>query len=78
MSGEYERLKTWLETLGISTASQSAVVEDGVATVEEEGVDEVSSVVLDDIYEALGFERVPWLIEEDNGKRRVVKFPVRP
>jgi len=38
MSGEYERLKTWLEALGISTMSQSIVVEDGEARPSEKDV----------------------------------------
>jgi len=73
----YEEVKAWLErTFGSRFVSQSVSIEDGVATVEEDGVDEVSSVVLDDIYDALGLKDAPWLIEEDTGSKRVVKFPV--
>jgi len=78
MTGVYEELKAWLESLGASIMSQSVTVEDGVATVEEDVVDEVSSIVLGDIYGALGLERAPWLIEIDEGERKVVKFPMRP
>jgi len=74
----YEELKAWLEALGMSTISQSVSIEDGVATVEEDGVDEVSSIVLDDIYALLGLKDAPWLIEIDEGGRKVVKFPVGP
>jgi len=77
MTGEYERLKVWLKTLGISTGSQSVTVEDGVAVVEEDvDVPPEVSVLLADIYDALGLERAPWLIEIDEGERRAVKFPV--
>jgi len=77
MTGVYEELKRWLESLGISTVAQSVAVEDGVVAVVEEGVvDEVSSIVMDDIYETLGIERAPWLIEEDIGNRRIMKSPV--
>jgi len=76
MTGEYERLKAWLESLGHRFISQSVTVKDCVATVEEDVVGEVSSVVIDDVYDALGFESAPWLVEEDLGTRRRVKFPV--
>jgi len=78
MIGEYERLKAWLERVIGPTASQSVSIEDSVVAVVEEDVDTPPEVVvpLDDIYDTLGFENAPWLIEIDEGERKVVKFPV--
>jgi len=72
----YEELKRWLETLGISTMSQSVTIEDGVATIEEEDVPPEAVVLLDDIYVVLKLKDAPWIIEEDVGEKRIVKFPV--
>jgi len=74
----YEEVKAWLETLGISTVSQSVTIEEGgVAVVEEDAdVGPEMAVLLDDIYETLNLKDVPWLIEENVGTKRIVKFPV--
>jgi len=78
MSGEYERLKEWLERAFDSRiVSQSVSVEDGMVIVEEDvDLPPEAAILLDDIYGALGLDKAPWLIEEDDGRRRVVKFPV--
>jgi len=74
---EYERLKAWLESLGASIMSQSVTVEDGVAVIEEDvDVPPEAVVLLDDIYGVLKLKDAPWIIEEDVGEKRIVKFPV--
>jgi len=75
---EYERLRRWLEeTFGSRIISQSVLIEDGIAVIEEEiDLSPEAAILLDDVYDALGLERAPWLIEEDLGVKRVVKFPV--
>jgi len=74
----YEEVKAWLErTFGSHIVSQSVTIKDGVAAVEEDVViPPKAAVLLDDVYGALGLERAPWLIEIDEGERKVVKFPV--
>jgi len=78
MSGEYERLKMWLEELfGTHIMSQSVAIEDGLAVVEEDvDIAPETSVILGDIYDMLGISQAPWIIEEDLGDKRIVKFPV--
>ena len=75
---EYERLRRWLEeTFGSRIISQSVLVEDGIAVIEEEiDMSPEAAILLDDVYDALGLRGAPWIIEEDVGTRRVIKFPV--
>ena len=75
----YEEVKAWLErAFGSHIVSQSVTIEDGgVAVVEEDAdVGPEMAVLLDDIYETLSLKDVPWLIEENVGTKRIVKFPV--
>jgi len=77
----YEEVKAWLErTFGSRFVSQSVSIEDGVVAIVEEDVDipPEAAVLLDDVYDALGLRDAPWLVEEDLGARKIVKFPVGP
>jgi len=58
--------------------SQSVTLEDGTVAVVEEDValSPETAILLEDIYDALGLRGAPWIIEEDVGTRRVIKFPV--
>jgi len=77
MTTEYERLKAWLKSLGISTVSQSVTIQNGIAVVEEDvDLPPETAVLLSDVYDVLGLRDAPWLIEEDIGNRRIMKSPV--
>jgi len=47
----------------------------GVAAVYEAGLDEYVAAELDGIYEELGLRHATWIMEVDDGRRRIVVFP---